>query len=378
MNKGQISFFIIIGIIILLVGSVTVYLTSQGDMVSEINVKEASIELFQSASVKRYVTSCLSNALSDGIITLGSHGGLILAGDSGSFFAKYPLLQPTTVNYSNVSVGVLIKSILYDFEDDFVYNGSPVRLGKSALPLVRTGPFSLEAQLSAYVLNQTSACINFSTFDKAITSSNLSIEVFINENDVSVVLDADVVIQDVPQNVIKGFVVKENTRLAKVHGFVSDIISNDISYLDFNMSADYIESGFWDEGIDLTVYYIAPNSSYDIIEVKDFASNLRGEPFTFIFARENRPPVLSYIDDSAGKFFAVDYDSDKVAVDPIVFDPDEDNLTVKVIWSKENGDFIKDDFTSPTIKACGDPCVANVTVNDSLFVDWQRVTFRGY
>ena len=109
----------------------------------------------------------------------------------------------------------------------------------------------------------------------------------------------------------------------------------------------------------------------------------------FFFARENRPPVLGWINDSEDRYFAVDYGEDTVTLAPVFFDPDEDTLNISVLWSTgKNGSVlwrkgeylgsIPPAFTSPTISGCGGICYANITINDSFFVDSQRISFEPY
>jgi len=73
------------------------------------------------------------------------------------------------------------------------------------------------------------------------------------------------------------------------------------------------------------------------------------------FGRENRPPVLSYIND-------IGVGSGTRTVVPNFYDPDEDIVNVSIVWEDQDSD----GFTSPDVLSCpGTNCFASILIKDS-------------
>ena len=79
------------------------------------------------------------------------------------------------------------------------------------------------------------------------------------------------------------------------------------------MSKPYISQDIWD----------------DLVVIEDRASKILGRDYTFQFIRENRHPALDLIHEDSGMpdYDIVVLEGSTITIDPIGFDPDEDNLT---------------------------------------------------
>lgn len=367
-KKGQITFFIILGII-LLGAAILVFFTAGREEVEQRDVEQIADELFRSADVQRFVQNCLDFAVTDSVALIGEQGGNILAEQPGNVYEGLPTrVQPKTTD--NITHLIRKRRFIRGGEQypsqNFEENGTPTYLGESAIPSLRKteGPFSWQEQIETYVHNRTTNCLNFTQFNKEVQAGNITVNTSINANDVSTEIQVQVVIEGNPVRELTGFQSKTRIRLQRIHEFLQDIITQDNSLLLFNMSKDYNESSYWDSGVNLTVEEI--NESIDKIILEDYFSNLQGQSYKFQFIRENRIPVLSYIPEKQTV-------SGKVTMTAEAYDPDEDSMTYSINdteWEQTDNS-----FRSPEVGSCPNfRCVANLSVQDlEGLKDWQKI-----
>ncbi len=191
-KKGQITLFVILGLILLIIIGLAIYFfnsyNSKQFKPSDINVPA------KFAPVQDYVTQCVNNVLTDGIIKLGLHGGYIDPIDpflSGVYFTINPLEQYNSdlafLDYTDKTTGVA-----YWFETKS-YNGCDTCFVATQTPSI----YSMEQQLDHYVVRNIGSCLNnFESFkDKGYTindDNNYTIETSITDKGVLVLFGANI------------------------------------------------------------------------------------------------------------------------------------------------------------------------------------------
>lgn len=374
MKKSQITFFIILGIIILVAAYFMFYFSSTTkEQQAGVETETASKELFSSARVKAFSTNCLSTALDEGLEVLGRQSGFITKDCKGSVFSGgFPqILYDRTVQPKNLfldnrlnkcneslnySVIYLIRSNTplapyYWPSVNFTENGSATNLGRSALPDLSGTSFSLESQLDSFMSANIRDCLNFTEFQENVTAGNVTVRTKINENDVTSVMNVTILIDGTPVTEMTDFKAVRKIRLRNIYDFVNELISKDNSLLLFNLANDYKTVLSWRPGFALSVINVS--NSTDIIVVNDSLSSLYAENYLFVFARENRPPVISFIPDKQSL--------QATTISPELYDPDEDALSHSIVWYNNA---VSD--TSPVPTSCpkiGSDYVCNATIN---------------
>ena len=140
MKKGQITIFIILGIILLLLVGISIYVFQR---VSKERLESAKLVSLEPATVTDYVSSCLRITARDGIYLLASQGGYINPlgdpkyGDQGDYQRLHYALEEGPIPY--------------------VVDGKQTRLR----PLE-----DMTQALSRYVAVELKNCMNFSAFEE--------------------------------------------------------------------------------------------------------------------------------------------------------------------------------------------------------------------
>lgn len=279
-KKGQITIFIIIGIILLVLVALVLYLSRESA-----RIPAAEKIPIEAQPLKNYIDNCLTLTAIDAVKLAGMQGG----------YTDTPNLY-LDADYSKVAY-------YYNKGDD----NSPSRL-------------TIESQISSFIEATLDICIgNLSAFPQFnIVRGNASAVTTIGENKVDISLDY-------PVNLISGDskieIRKYNANVPVRLGHIYDIaraINNhtmtDPEWIDMS----YI-SGF-DVEVDMVPY-----GNEDLVySITDTESSLNGEPYVFLFADKfvlNQAPSLN-INDSLTF----------IAGNPVIFkvnatDPEENPLT---------------------------------------------------
>ncbi len=378
MKKGQITFFLILGVIIVIAAFFMFYFSGQArEETSQATTEEAAKELFSSTRVKAFVTQCLSRSLDEGLEVLGRQSGYITRECKGNVFEVFPTplydltIQPKNLFYDstqnkcneslNYSVTYLIRKnrihpAHYPSENFTETGESTGNYGRSSLPDLRDSDFSWEVQLDNFVKANVEDCLDFTDFQEGVTAGNVTVQTSINEFDVTSNLNVTVVIEGTPLAELTDFKVTKRIRLNSLHEFVNELISKDNSFLSFNMARDYEDLASWKHGFSLQLTEVSDTT--DIVVVNDSLSSLYAQDYTFVFARENRPPVVSFIEDQ-------DVLS-SITVPVFTFDPDEDALTESVIWDPLSSGLLHPNgrLSPAPVNCTGSDCFANITIFD--------------
>lgn len=286
-KKAQISFFIILGIILLGGAIFAFYLTGTQE-VQQKNSQQLAQELFKNSDVQRFVQNCLDVSLTNASETIGMQGANILPGEPGNLYSQFPpQIHPKTSSINGINITHLIKKPRSQIETLVCNETGIVYLGDSAMPsLLKTeGAFSIQEQMEKYIQNQTAGCLDFSQFNKQIKAGNITINLTTNDNDISAKMEVQVTIQGNPVTELTSFETSKKIRLKKIYDLTKDIITQDNSMITYNISTDYNQSSFWTTGINLNVQKI---NEGDLIKIEDSLSSIRGQPYTFQFVSETR------------------------------------------------------------------------------------------
>ena len=354
-KRGQVTVYIIIGIIILFLAILLFYFrgTTEKEMGMQELVRAQKIPK-EARPITNYVTTQLDDATKKGLLLIGMQGGYIYE-SQGVPHIQDPTGEGSDFIYDN---NYKVSYDIYKQDSDLFYfyfhepwpypwkkfpnvGGEYFPAGFNIFginnlpPLNGPDPISIESQLTEFITNYLRDKINLIIFDEQgfeidADVNKINVSVIIGENDVIVFLEYPLGINKTITNTITNvsyFYTNPQIRLKKVYNFVYDIISKDTVDILFNITnINNIPS--YIEGINIKKNesaYCLNSCCDDLIIIKDNKSMLYAKPYTFQFARENRYPALHYLDipmlQFEGYSNAVITEDD---INPKADDPDED------------------------------------------------------
>lgn len=355
--KAQVTVFMILGLVILVAFTMTLYIVSYRQ------VKESAHQMPQSVikrtnieAVRAYATDCVSSSASEALELLGKQGGRLYK-SQGSI-----VKDPTDViKYDNVDVSYSIippvgnvgpyTALVPDYPwIDFPWivkqgNTTEWFYGYFGLPdfppLYDFSPNSVQEMLETYIENKLPFCLDPERFKalsfdmgkpyvRMIIAKNIT--QLYTEEFVSFDVDWPIVVTDVDgfKAELRDFVVNYPVSFGNIYYHAKSLIDSDVSQVGFD-PRDY-------RGFDVSVLNNVKNHD-DIIVFTDKRSRLIGKPLSFYIARKNRPPALAKIANFVslqefciGTRFAV-YENrltasnNQLNYEITAFDPDEDIIT---------------------------------------------------
>ncbi len=359
-KKSQITVFILLGIVILMVLVFLFYIRSQTvSAVSKGNVKQTVDSILINTPVKVYVESCLDKATKDALVIAGLQGGKIYNTQvKGAAAFMGPPTRAYALNlipYSGSNVSYAIFSTEKS-PPDYPYEGSldPNDLtrafgssglldlcdnqGLNAWDLpgaqysciqydVLGSKNSIQEYLELYIANKTKECIDMETLTKNlgynVEEGNITTRVLFGDDDVLVTADYDITISVDGESItkIERFSVNPRVRLKKIYELAYYLIEEETDNIFFNINNNESLSNLkrcpdksrknFDQPCllsNMSVEQIRDAclsnsncvvSKYsDIIRIQDNASLINGKPYVFQFGVKNRAPALDFIDES--------------------------------------------------------------------------------
>lgn len=324
-KKGQISIYIIMGIVILIVvGLLFFFRGSRQEPVLERQITLDSVK----ASVENYVDSCLFTEGEFALIALGYQGGYLFPPEFG------------TTDFEGFAVP-------YDY-----YLGYNMLPGLGEIEVLHMNDF-LESTLEECIAD-------LNTFKEfaVIDTGDIKVNTTINYDDVVISLDYPVRITVADSSTeLKQFTHRYDVRLGKVLAVADSVIEQiveDPNWVDLTFLNDF----------DVRVQVMPITATENMYFITDGESFLRGRPYVFAFAAqytENHPPYIYPIRNfelKKGEPFqyfveAVDFDNDPITyrddsnlfeIDPstgeISFTPVETGFTVVTIYAEDTYGFI--------------------------------------
>lgn len=197
-KKGQISIFLILGIVILITTSIVFvfYNETISDQIKP-EVEETTELVFQTENYKNFLNTCLKNIAEDSLIFIGQRGGY------------YNLPKP---NYNDS----FIKTAYYFYED------------RSYMPTLE----QMQNSISNYINSEISNCFNELNNFNEITNLNYNIE----DINTLIIKDSVIVEAQIPTKItvndatyeIEKYRTTINSRLKDIYNFTSFFIDNQL------------------------------------------------------------------------------------------------------------------------------------------------------
>ena len=281
-KKAQITTFVIIGVVLVIIAGFIFYLIGEEAKVP--GVEEVPVE---ARPLKIFVEECLSSTAIDGIKLAGVQGGYIDAPESA-----------LETDYSTIAY--------YYYEDE---NKIPTKA-------------VIESQISSFVNRALDVCLaNFSYFKEQgfdVSTGEISTETTIRDNDVFVKIRYPItLIQEDKKTELDRYFTTVPIRLGHVYDISKLITSKTIA------DPEWIDMTFLSE-FDVKIDIIPHDEESFVYSITDEKSSVKGEPFIFLFANKfvvNQPPMLDIPDTLT---FA---DGQAVIFQVQASDPEDDPLT---------------------------------------------------
>ena len=329
MRNGQITIFMIIGIIIILGAGLLIYMASLkpekagAETVAGQTLRQSAVQ-----PVKDYVNSCLDVVASDALILVGLQGGRIYVSQGG--MTPDPgsaQVGQTYLDYDDLKLSYLILAPQGDVGDlffsdapkypwpSFPYDasGNVSELGFYGLSLLpplykKLGPGSIQKQLESYIENNIGQCTDWSDkfpgFEITTGVPNASMILAENlthlkhEEYISFVLHWPVQITEETSNakiILDQFSVNYPVAFGRIYYDVKDILRQETENINYQPETS-------------DNYFITINrdvsASDDVLVYQDKRYKLKGKPYEFRIAVKNRVPALYLIDQHAIEQFA--------------------------------------------------------------------------
>ncbi len=315
-KKSQISMFVILGIVILVVVSLVLYLaktvTTKPGQESAARVQDL---VFEPRPIKEFTNVCLEDMAKEAIFLLGRQGGYLFASQGGTV-VDFPETDEGVmfVNHNNYRVVYNILPPRFSIApyspdvDLYPWKTFPFESESSneevfegffgtvnMLPLTRLqGPNSIQTQIETFIEKNIMDCLDFTSFAKSfeIVVEEPEAEVVIANKDVSVRLKLPITISNpTTQERVSfdDFSTKLDVRLRDMYFFAKGLIKKDVQNIKFDISDRANNKASFNIDVVRSVY-----SSDDLITISDEKSLINGDPYKYSFARKNRAPALHY------------------------------------------------------------------------------------
>ncbi|MBD3361297.1 hypothetical protein GF358_00740 [Candidatus Woesearchaeota archaeon] len=355
--KAQVTFFMILGLIILVAFALVVYIASFKEMKE--SVQQVPEQVFKRTvvdSVREYARDCVASVSEQALVFLGRQGGRLYKSQASIIDNPVEFIEYNgfNVSYSIVppegTVGPYTSEI-----PEYPWDGFPwiVKENEEIAwfygyfglpdfpPLYDFSKKSVQEMIEIYVENNVVGCFDESRFPGvsfeikkpsvrmiiARNISQLSTEEFVS---FGVEWPIKVIDSDGSVAELRKFVVNYPVSFGRVYYHAKNLVDSDVSDVFFN-PGEY-------PGYDIEIVENVKNND-DIIILTDRKSRLIGKPFSFYLARKNRAPALVEINRSVsentfclGTKFSIDNNflrasSSQLNYKLSAFDPDEDQVS---------------------------------------------------
>jgi len=400
MKKGQLTIFIIIGIVVALI-FIILLIIAQRSKESDIeqNVRDTQQVPSELLPIVNFANTCIEGIANKGIVLLGVQGGYIYQKQGGTKPDYLPSQQGISyLTYNNLAVpyhiqlpvagptcdpdipGYPTKNIYpypYDVQFDFT---NPLYLNRTRYYqkdcFGKRRPFDIAQSfedLASYMETKiiTDCKFNFASFD--ITSGQPDVHIVSTPS--ATIFNVSYPLSIVNKNTgaqlsLNTFRVEMDLALQELYDFANTVLLSDVSDPGYGMTSR--------QGSPFSVSVVENFYGKDdivIVSSKDFT--ITGVPVKLVFARANRYPALNYVYNTT--FSSIAFSSgtevrwgDVFHQDITAADPDEDPVTINVYV---NGvPFTKSSVY--TITPRDSKLVFNITVTDGQYIDFQTGNYR--
>ena len=357
--KGQITLFIIIGVVVLVAFGLTFYVVSQTTKGVKGRPAEQVLEQTIIKPIDDYITTCLTLAANEGLELLGKQGGWLYQSEVVPEPAEgnYVVYNEYKVRYAVVPPEGNVGKIFYSQPPEYPFPGFPWISGKdephfygyygvSKLPALYKknqtgGPItgSIQEMLERFVEKSVVECADWKGFEAqelSFRTGNPSAELLFaetrealgTEQFISFKLNWTVEISSPTgeKTTLKEFSAKLPVRLARVYFAAKNLIDSDVTDTSFEPSSTEFVVSTFPAGED---------DKDSIVILEHPYSTIAGKPYEFRIARKNRRPALWQIDESEfDRAFHIAEDRtttfDVVDNNLLVNDPCDDDLVVEL------------------------------------------------
>ncbi len=185
-KKSQITIFVILAIVVLIIAGVTLYFVLKTKTPTQTTTPERSEVSNELKPLQQYIEGCIATIGHEGVISLGQHGGYIDPNDeylSGRVFIKRPSLQ-----YDS-DVAYLSPDDPYSGVAYWYYSFSQGNCANCQMMSQTPYLDEMERQLSIYISENIDTCLNnFTTFTargyNITTPSDMLVRTTIRDQDV--------------------------------------------------------------------------------------------------------------------------------------------------------------------------------------------------
>ena len=374
-KKSQITIFIIIGIVIVVIVAF-IYGASRyaSKAETETAVKKTREAALNVQPIVTYIESCVDRYAKQALVIVGRQGGRLLASQGGTL---YSFRSIENASYAIYPPNPLAMPDDYPWEI-FPYSGGievfKGIFGDNRLPPLTKGDGanSIQLQLESFVLSKIDSC-DLAVFENQfdIVKGTPSVETTIAKGNIVFKLIYPLAISDIATGAktdINEFQASVRIRLGKVYELARVLVINDIGDITFNLATASL--------YDMDVMVEPKDEGNDLITISDPMSILAGNPFEFRFARRNRKPALRWINEEL-ELPAFNL-NDKMVIenlttqDPKAYDPDEDfpTLTPEVFFK------VGDDYLSEIGPLTCASFPVTICAWDGYLDDCQEVNIR--
>ncbi len=406
-KRAQISLFVIVGLVILIVIFLMISLRNMVSTPVESATAEKMTYELQAGVLKDHVVSCINAVASDALEKLGESGGMIYDYEGGKIPFKSFVLGANHLDYSfqsrkyHVAYGLrenhYCKKISYhtpeyplsgipfsDFNKEYNsgkecllhhptsdYDGffGAVNISKLCYSARSSGcePFAegsimgltIQKQLEDYVSTHLPLCVNLSAFSSRMSAEIVqeslpSVEADIHDSETLffVRYPVRIIFKDrEPVSLVAEYQSRLDVRLGALYNFIYNVLSADSKNIKFNPATQYTTLPYWKQGLSLERIQDAckecplPYSKDDILEFKDSNSLVNGHPLIFRIAVQDRRPAIDFIPDQL-----IDWQDKRSSGQPrfspsiFAYDPDDTPLKYYFISEGLDGWKEKSDF----------------------------------
>ena len=347
MKKAQITLFIILGIVIIIVFSMVFYAKT---LFIERRSPGEEVKDVRTDTIRDFINDCLKNDLEEAVLLLGKQGGYIYERQGGVSFRgdtiKYKgddvvyritKLDPKAMwdvpFYPCLNFGTQNSKYCFFTHNSESIFGRAIYLSPCKHEIIQ--PYficsapnyvdSAEEQIEKFIETKIQDCelSNFeSDFGYRIQTYSPSADATISNRGVSVRLNYSIII-DTQNGKVKldKFKAKVNVRLKLIYDIVNSILGHDTNNITFD-----IVRGAEDFGIDGLSFKKEKLGNGDFIfTIEDSKSKIRGSNYIFQFAIKNRIPALDHINDITIRKSDLPY-----TIEALGFDPDEEPVTYNI------------------------------------------------
>lgn len=231
-KRGQVTIFIIIGIIILFASAAIIYMTKTVSTQKITEAKEPSIASvpLQFQPIKIYTEDCLSQVGKQGLLVLGEQGGYIYPDLMGKF-SDSKATDSEGIDMGSLKVPYWHYNMNPNVNPEVVYSSL-----KPKLYFSEDKEMSVEAQLRRFVNEKIDSCLNgYNAFEKeGFTVENTGareVVATVGENNVNFLLTMPLkVVKDKSSNEMEQFYVKVPLQLKKYYETASEINTVEQNY----------------------------------------------------------------------------------------------------------------------------------------------------